>query len=231
MSYTNIKDFENIRNKKVLFIDLETTGLVKTPFGLPPETKFPNYKSEEYNSARILSIGWLYMEDFDYDYDIKLENINERIIKPNGFIIPEDSIKIHQITQEITDIKGRPIKKILKYIANIINECDYIIGYNVFFDFNILLSELYRVKLKNTIQKMLDLQTNKKILCVGILSSLYAKPDNWKPNITNKYQIPKQIDAYKKCFDNYPENAHNAKSDVFAMIKIIFWICHRHIKL
>lgn len=36
MSYSNIKNLIEIINKKVLFYDLETTGLVKTERGLKP---------------------------------------------------------------------------------------------------------------------------------------------------------------------------------------------------
>ena len=222
MSYTEIKNLEDIRNKKVLFLDIETTNIVKTPFGLPPENEYPDYKSKQYDNVRILSIGWLYMEEFDYDYDITLEHINERFIKPKNFNIPADSIKIHGITEEFVNKKGKSIEKVFKIIENTINECEYIIGYNVFFDVNILLSELYRIKINNIIEKILYLKENKKILCAGILASKHAKPDNWKQY--NNYQIPKQIEVYKKCFNKYPEKAHNAKSDILAMINIIFWI-------
>jgi len=169
------------------------------------------------------------MKEFDYDYDINLENIKEKFIKPNDFIIPEESIKIHGITQEIANKKGKNIEKILNKFGNIINDCDYIIGYNVFFDVSILESELYRIKLNNIINKIEELKLNKQILCIGILSSKYAKPDQWKPHIRNKYQIPKQIEVYKKCFNVYPENSHNAKSDVLTMIRIIFWIFEKYI--
>jgi len=224
MSYTENKHLDEIINKKVLFLDLETTNIIKTPFGLPPENEYPDFKSNEYDNVRILSLGYLYVENFNYDYDIKLENISEKFIKPSNFNIPEESIKIHGITQEIANIKGKPIKKVLKIIGKKINNCDYIIGYNVYFDVNILLSELYRVKINNVIDKILNLKTLKSILCIGILSSKYAKPINWKPNTYNKYQMPKQIDVYKTCFNVEPENIHNAKSDVLTMIKILFWI-------
>jgi hypothetical protein len=225
MSYTQIQHLHNIKNKKVLFLDLETTGIIKTHVDLTPETKYPDYKNNKiYDNARLVSIGSLCMNDFDYDYEINLENINEKIIKPNDFIIPEESILIHGITKDITDSKGISIQKILKYIGNLIIQCEYIIGYNVFFDINILLNEFYRLNMFNIIDKILFLKNNQKILCVGILSSKYAKPNNWKQYKRIKFQIPRQSEVYKKCFNVYPENIHNAKSDVLAMIRIIFWI-------
>ena len=223
MSYSNIKNLEEIINKKVLFFDLETTGVIKTPKGVKPEEEYPDYKElEKYDKTRTVSIGWLYMKDFDYDYEIGLENISERIIKPDGFKIPEDSIKIHGITNEEANKKGKKIKNVLKKIGKIIKDCDYIIGYNVYYDINILLSELHRKKRKKTIKKILKMKEDEKIICLAQISSQEAKPEGWKQY--KNYQIPKQTDVYKKCFNKELKNTHNAKSDVLGMIKIMKWI-------
>ena len=223
MSYSNIKNLEEIINKKVLFYDLETTGLIKTPRGLKPEEEYPDYKELEiYDNTRIVSIGWLYMKEFDYDYEIGIKNISEEIIKPEGFEIPEKAIKIHGIKNEEANEKGIELKEILKRIGKKIKKCEYIIGYNIYYDINVLLSELYRKKRSKTIEKILKLKKEKKIICIGQISSKEAKPDKfYKYDI---YAIPKQTDVYKKCFGEELENAHNAKSDVLGMIKIIYWI-------
>lgn len=223
MSYSNKNNLEEIKGKKVLFCDLETTGLIKTLIEKKPEERYPDYKNlEEYDRARIVSIGYLYFEKFNYDNDINLDCIKENIIKPEGFIIPEKAIKIHNITNEEANEKGLELKKSLKKIGDIIKKCDYIIGYNVYYDINILLSELYRKKKENTIKKIIKMKEEQKIICVGIISSFEAKPNNW---IKRKiYQMPKQVDVYKKCYNENALNAHNAKSDVLIMIKIIYWI-------
>lgn len=223
MSYSNIENLKEIINKKVLFYDLETTGLVKTTKNKKPEEEYPNYKKKDkYDDARIVSIGWLYMESFDYDYEIKIENISEQIIKPCGFIIPEEAIKIHGISNEEANEKGIELKKSLVVIGEIIKECDYIIGYNVYYDINILLSELHREKSNEIINKILKLKEEKKIICIGQIASKEARPPKWRKY--REYQIPKQIDVYKKCYNQIFSNAHNARSDVLAMIKIIEWI-------
>ena len=229
MSYSNIKNLEEIINKKVLFYDLETTGLLKTQKGLKPEEEYPDYKKlEEYDKARIVSIGWLYMKDFDYDYEIKIENISEQIIRPVGFVIPEASIKIHGITNEEANEKGKDLKRSLKKIGKIIKKCEYIIGYNVFYDINVLLSELYRKKRNNTIDSILKLKREKKIICIGQISSIEAKPDKFYKYAI--YAIPKQTEVYKKCYNKELINAHNAKSDVLGMIKIMYWIYENKIE-
>lgn len=224
MSYSNINNLKEIINKKILFYDLETTGLVKSLNDLlKPEEKYPDYKDiAKYENARIVSIGWLYMENFDYDYEIEIDNIHEQIIKPDGFIIPDNAIKIHGITNEEANNNGFESKKILKKIAKIIKECDYIIGYNVYFDINILLSELYRNKLYNSIKKIIKMKEEEKIICIAQISAKEIKLDGFIQNFN--YRIPRLVHVYKKCFNEELNNAHNAKSDVLGMIKIIYWI-------
>jgi|LakMenE01Jun11ns_1017448.scaffolds.fasta_scaffold9953507_3 hypothetical protein len=223
MSYSNINSLKDIINKNIFFFDLETTGLVKTKKGFKPEEEYYNYKDFTiYDSSRIVSIGWIYWELFDFYYYYNIDMINEHIIKPNNFIIPDDSIKIHGITNEIANANGKKINIVLKKIGEYINECDYIIGYNIYFDINILLSELYRENQNETILKILKLKEEKKIICIGQISAKEAKPNGWKQY--SNYRIPKMVDVYKKCFNKEIINAHNSKSDVFAMIKILYWI-------
>lgn len=223
MSYSNIKNLEEILNKRVLLFDLETSGLVKTQRGVKPEEEYPDYTDlEKYDNARMVSIGWLYLKDFDYDYEIGIENINESIIKPKGFIIPNKAIEIHGITNKKAKKDGIKIKEILKKFGKIIKKCEYIIGYNVYYDINVLLSELYRKKRTKTIQKILKLKKEQKIICLAQISSIEIPPDKFIKY--NQYAIPKQTEVYKKCYNEELQNAHNAKSDVLGMIKIMFWI-------
>ena len=120
MSYSNKNNLEEIKNKKILFYDLETTGLVKTQRWGKPEESYPDYKNlDEYNQARIVSIGYLYLEDFNYTKEINLNDINEVLIKPEDFIIPEKAIKIHKITNEYAHEKGYDLKESLIVLENI----------------------------------------------------------------------------------------------------------------
>ena len=60
-----------------------------------------------------------------------------------------------------------------------------------------------------------------------MISSKEAKPDNWNKYI--KYQIPKKVSVYIKCYNKEVENAHNAKSDVLTLNEIMFWIYNKSI--
>lgn len=218
MSYSNISYLNNIIGKNILFFDLETTGLVKTKYNLKPEFKYPDYNSDEYNDARIVSFGYAFINNFNY-INIKnyLDNeINEFIVKPDNFIIKNHDI--HGITQEYAESNGKNIQEYFDFFDCQIIHVDCIIGYNIFFDISILLSELYRYGYKLSIDKIIELKNNKKIFCTGIVSSFYAKPDGWKKKFPS--HIPKQKDVYNKCFGELPSNVHNSKYDVIALIKI-----------
>ena len=220
MSYTSINDITiNIINKKVLFIDLETIGISiinkEKNTNIKQEEKYPDYrKNEFYDEARIVQFGWIYLEDFDYTYDIKPENILTQIVKPDGFIIPEESIQIHKITNEISNEKGQSIKKCIKKFKNIFNEVDYIIGYNIYFDINVLLNELNRCGMKNSIKKIKNLIINNKLLCIGELASQYKG---------YKSGMPKQTKIYAELIGKNLENAHNAQYDICGTIELMYW--------
>lgn len=217
MSYTNIDILPNLINKKVLFFDLETSGKPKNENKkLPPESAYPSYKSnEDYDSSRIVQIGFIKFDDFDYDYEVTEENITSIIVRPDGFVIPDDIIKIHGITNEQANEEGIEIKKAMKKMKKVIEDVDYIIGYNVYFDVNILMNELYRSGHKSTVNKINNLRENKNILCVGELSRQYK---NYKIGT-----MPKQVSIYKELFNEELINAHNAINDILATIKIFYW--------
>ena len=66
------------------------------------------------------------------------------------------------------------------------------------------------------------MKEDKNIFCIGQIASMNAKPNGWKKRFN--YQMPSQVNVYRQLFNEELENAHNAKSDVLGMIKIIFWI-------
>lgn len=213
MSYTDFSHLTELVNKKVLFFDLETSGLPinKGYKELVENRYYPYTSNDKYDSSRIVQIGWLFMKDFDYDYEITLDNISELIVKPDGFVIPDNVIAIHKITNEFAKTNGKTINQALKNFSKHIEKSDYIIGYNIYFDIYILLNEFARLNMNKPINKILDLIKNKKILCVQELSKKY------------KGFTPKQVNMYEELFGKPLVDAHNAKSDILATINILTW--------
>ena len=116
----------------MLVLDIETTGL--------PQTKgFGNYYNpkeiNKYNSSRIVSIALL---------NDNMEKYS--IIKPNDFTIKNSHF--HGITQENAVKNGISLKDFFNpSILQEIENSDIILGHNIDFDINVLLSELYRNEL------------------------------------------------------------------------------------
>lgn len=158
-------------------------------------------------------MGYIVFDDYDYNYEFVIKNIKSVLIKPEGFEIPDDSIKIHGITNEIANDKGIKIKEGLKKLKKIIINIEYIIGYNIYFDINILLNELNRVGLKKPIKKIKELKIKEKIICIGELSRQYKCYKN----------MPSQKNIYKELFGKQIENIHNAQYDILATIEIMSW--------
>lgn len=229
MSYTSIEHLTQFNGKNILFLDLETTGLVTDLDNREsPENKYPCPTSQSYDNARVVEIGLKYYKNFSWSniIDNIIEIVAEsHIVKPLDFTIQNSHI--HGISQDFALEHGRCFNQIIDDLRECILNCDFILGYNVFFDINVLLAELHKCTAStcDLIKKIENMKEYKTILCVGLLSSRYARPNNWFPRF--KYHIPKQIDVYKWCFGTEPIKAHSAKFDVQALICITNYIYNK----
>ena len=89
-----------------IVFDTETTGKAKN-FSAPI-TDFNNW-------PRMVQIAW---KVFDRNgIEIDSQNL---IIKPQGFIIPDDVIKIHRISNERAKQEGIPLRDALEKFSNAI---------------------------------------------------------------------------------------------------------------
>jgi DNA polymerase-3 subunit alpha len=180
-----------------LIFDIETSGL---PIMI--KKKYPNPEDlDAYNSARIVSIAWVLIND---ENDIIQQEYY--VIKPDNFTIPEHVTKIHGITTEYAHKFGIPIDEMFKRIEKVLEKTSCVLSYNINFDYNILKSELIRYN-KNEIVKKLDENNN---TCIMMMS---------QNHMSSKY-YPKLCDAYKYIFNESMINAHNAMDDTINCYKI-----------
>jgi DNA polymerase III epsilon subunit-like protein len=120
---------------KVLVFDTETTGL-----------------PEENNVSILDTFRWPYIVQLSFIYyDSEINDVIEyydNVIKlPDNITIPEDSIRIHGITNEIMREKGINIITALKKFNDILKECDIVIAHNISFDKRIIMVECIRNKI------------------------------------------------------------------------------------
>lgn len=172
---------------KYLFFDTETTGLPK------------NYKApytDLDNWPRVVQLSWLISENG------KIVKESDNIIKVD-FPIPEQSAKVHGITNAISAAKGRPLEIVLDEILADIANVDFLICHNLSFDIAILQSELLRAGKEHVIAT--------KQFC-----TMKSSVDFCKLPGPYGFKWPKLEELYQICFQEKLENAHDAMVDVKA---------------
>ena len=117
---------------KYLFFDTETTGLSKT--------------------ANLVSIAWLMANENGL-----IIHSEYHIIKPEGWIIPEDSIKIHKITQIHAEKYGADLREVIDRFLWYVNQADVLVAHNIQFD-----QKIINYALKYVLGKSLLLEDYKK---------------------------------------------------------------------
>jgi DNA polymerase III epsilon subunit-like protein len=203
---------------RVLVFDTETTGLPKSKI-MNPDT---------------LNL-WPHIVQFSYViYDTILNDIVETcdsIVKlEDGITIPEDSTKIHGITNEISNKNGVEIDLILEDFFYHLRNVDLLVGHNVSFDVNMIKVELLRIiygiqlnisedEIK-AVKYNLHFLTNYKNIACTMQSSI----DLCNIKSLNKFgkeyiKFPKLLELHQKLFESTPNNLHNSFNDILVTLR------------
>jgi DNA polymerase III epsilon subunit-like protein len=176
-----------------LCFDTETTGL-------PVYDERRNYyhprRTEKYDSSRIVSISWILANE-----DLDVVESQTHLIKPDGYVIPESSTKIHGITQEMAESQGKDISIVIKILEELVPLVNTIVAHNLPFDLNILRSECFRYgreELAETlyhVERYCTMERGKKLLSLR--------------------KNPKLAELYQELYDKDITNAHDAEFDTY----------------
>jgi DNA polymerase III epsilon subunit-like protein len=180
-----------------LFFDTETTGLPKS--WKAPVTNVNNW-------PRLVQLAFLL-----YDNDGAEISSGDFIIKPNGFSIPSDASRVHEITTERALREGQDIIAVLQHFNQFIQEADYLVAHNMSFDEKIVGAEFLRNGMSNTIAG------KRKICTMEATTNFCAIPGRY-----GDYKWPKLSELHYKLFKTDFEEAHNAAADIRATAKC-FW--------
>lgn len=186
--------------------DLETTGLPKFNKDQTSKKRSREYPASDnltaYDSARVVSAAWILIDT------TTKEIINEEyyIITPDNFQIPQESINIHGITEEIAITQGISIANMFEHLQAALKQSTMILSYNLEFDYHILLSELFRYEKKELIDEL----TSKRQDCIMLMSQKYMQSPFF----------PKLTDVHRYLFNAPAPNAHNALADVMSCYKV-----------
>lgn len=190
---------------KIFIFDTETTGL-------PPRNQKPNKQNVRYwpNVVQYSSLV--------YDTDDKTFKTDDFIVKiPEHKTIPQESIDIHGITNEIMRKKGTNVKTVLDNFIENYNTSDIIVAHNIGFDYNLMLTELIRNKMDEQIDikkvKFCTMDNTKEMCNIRV-----------KNTRTNKIYVkwPTLNELHKHLFKTEPENLHNSLIDVYVCFRCFY---------
>jgi DNA polymerase III epsilon subunit-like protein len=200
----------------VLIFDTETTGL--------PKSKMINQQTLD---------KWPHIVQFSYIiFDTELNEIvssKDYIIKQkNGLVIPEVSIKIHGISNEMSQEKGQDIEIILKEFFYYLRQVDLTVAHNISFDRDMIMVELLRIIYGRTYPKehidayKSDLHFLQNI--TNIYCTLQEGVELCNIKTTDKFgkeyiKWPKLSELHQKLFGVIPNNLHNSFIDILVTLR------------
>jgi DNA polymerase III epsilon subunit-like protein len=179
-----------------LFFDTETTGVPR------------NYKapaSDLKNWPRLVQIAWLLTDEEAHEVSSA-----EYIVKPEGFIIPNDAAEVHGITTEFALRNGVDLQSVLSAVAANVNKASLLVAHNMQFDEKILGAELLRAGYPNVVDA-------KNRRCTMQAATNYCRlPGPYG------FKWPTLQELHLKLFNESFDGAHRALVDVRACARCYF---------
>lgn len=188
---------------RILFIDTETDGLPMEYAG------DGQHNPDEW--PHIVQIAWLLADDEGHTL-----SSDSRIIKPEGFIIPDEVAAIHGITTERALQEGQPRKKVMRKVQDLLGRAYFIVAHNLVFDANVVAAEMSRCGIHTNIL-LYD------AFCTMVGTTDLCKlpfPDGTASN--GQYKWPKLTELHEFLFGESFTGAHDALTDVKATARC-FW--------
>jgi DNA polymerase III epsilon subunit-like protein len=194
---------------KVIVFDTETSGL-------------PSYN----NIPTIVQFSYV---KFDMDTGRIEKEVDHIIQQPTGFVIPQESINIHHVTNEQCATEGVNILGVLNEFFTDVADCDKIIGHNVSFDMDRVASVLNKMTHSRHPEEVRrDYQQKMKYLSSTMVPKLYCTMQasielcnlvKTTPKGKTYKKYPKLVELYQKLFDTTPAGLHNSLVDVYACLR------------
>lgn len=185
-----------------LFFDTETTGL---PLNY-------NAPIEDLNNwPRLVQLAWAV-----YDENAEEQTGVNCIIKPEGFLIPEEASRVHGITTEKANREGLPLAEVLKDFADAVRNAKLLVAHNISFDEKIIGAEFLRKNIAHDLFETVRFCTMKES------TDFCQLPGNY-----GDYKWPRLSELHEKLFNKNFANAHDALADVNACARCFFELINR----
>lgn len=188
----------------ILAFDTETTGLLDFKLDLMDATQ-----------PRVVQLAAVLLEN----NGDRLEEMN-CIIKPDGWIITEQTSSIHGLTNEICEERGVPMLEALNQFNSMKARATQRMAFNIDYDKRMMAREAQLYGVPHDSEGLVS-------HCVMRLSKNIVKcPPTEKMMACGRkdFKNPKLSEAYLHFFGREMENAHDAMADVNATVAIWFAI-------
>ena len=189
---------------RALFFDTETTGL--------PKDKKKSANDGPGNWPEPVSISWIVTDEKT------VIRGKSYIVRPNGWQIPADSIRIHGITQKLAEENGTDLSHILGEFVRDLRSVDMVIAHNLEFDKNVFLSAVLYLT-KDTLavhwpKYEFCTMENARNLCKLVTASSFS------------YKSPRLSELYEYAFKTKPAESmlHTSLGDVQLLVACFFRI-------
>lgn len=186
-----------------LIIDCETTGL-------PKNWKAPISNLE--NWPRVIQAAWA-----RYDRNGQHIESKARLIRPEGFTIPDQARQVHGITTERALAEGQKLAAVLSELSAAASECEIIVAHNIRFDESVLSAEYLRLKTRPPF-------SGKKRVCTMTETAEFCRIQG-----PYGYKWPTLSQLHWELFKSGYEEAHDAGADVAACAKCFFELKRRQV--
>lgn len=190
---------------RALFFDTETTGL--------PKDRKKDATMGPDNWPDAVSIAWIVTEDS------KPIRGKYSIIQPSGWQIPEESIRIHGITQQMAETNGIPLSHVLGDFVRDLRNVDIVIAHNLEFDKNVIIAAaLYRCK------DDLAMKWPRYEFCTCEGAREITKIPLAKQTLYFKFKSPRLSELYTHVFGSAPPESilHTSLGDVQLLVALFF---------
>lgn len=196
---------------KTIIFDTETTGL-------PRDRKKAPHLARN-NWPDLVSICW---KVFENTTCVRTEN---HMIRPEGWVIPEDSIRIHGISNEQAHREGQRLQDVLLLFRRDLEGCSHLIAHNLEFDKHVVQHAfLWRLQIDPDTFWPRDAEFCSAQESVEELKLPMMYPSK---DPTKHYKMPTLNELFSHTFHRPPpSNAHNALRDVEVLSAIVWarWI-------
>lgn len=182
----------------ILVFDTETTG--KADFKSPASAE---------HQPHLVQLG---AQLLDCDFNVRGElNL---IVKPSGYIIPEEASDIHGVTQAVAMNCGVPLWCALSSFKQFMEIASVFVAHNISFDALVMATAFNRCT---------DVVGEASVLRDGFCT-MHATTDLCKLPGNYGFKWPKLQEAYRHAFNEGFEGAHDAIADVRACARLYKWL-------